>query len=213
MRFGILIAAAAALSTAAGLAMGFFTSPDHLASDLKRSSGMLDPTIPVQSNRAHILDPTIISQVDLPNSLLFSHRLSWCATFIGAADGRYANVDLSHIASDFSRPMLSAGELQFGFPFRSHAIHLVVFAEDHSHEVASGAAEVGRRLVPMRIMPLGWLANTAIFAVTLLTINLTYRGVRSRLHRRQVRNDSGRSTTAVSESRPDAEQARRESTV
>lgn len=207
MRYGVLIAAAAVLSTAAGLAMGGLTSRDRLAADLKRSSSMLDPTIPVQGSRAHILDPTINSQADLPNSLLFSHRLSWCATFLGAADGRYAKLDVSGSAGDHLREILSAGELQVGFPFRSHAMNLVVFAADHSHEVVSGTAEVGRRLVPMRIMPLGWLANTAVFAVALLTINLAYRGVRSRLHPRQVRNESGRRTTAVSDSRPAGEQA------
>ncbi|MCA3005229.1 MAG: hypothetical protein IOD15_07665, partial [Phycisphaerales bacterium] len=54
---------------------------------------------------------------------------------------------------------------------------------------------------------LGWLANTAVFAVALLTINLAYRGFRSRLHPRQVRNENGRSTTAVSDGRPAGEQA------
>jgi hypothetical protein len=184
MRLGIIITASALLSTAAGLAIGAFTASHHLTDAVVHNAVRLGSVTPVPGSSTKMLDPMTGKQVDDPHNLRLSHRLSRSATFVAIADSFYATALISYLGPSPVRPIVAAGELQVGFPFRSHSMNVVVLETHRFDEVVSDGVQVGRRLVPSRIMLAGWLANTAICAIGLGITNLAFRTVWSRLRRR-----------------------------
>ena len=185
MRFGILITASALLSTAAGLAIGAFTASDHLTRNLVENALWPGSFTPVPGSSTKMPDPRTGEEIDWPLTLRLSHRLSWSTTFVAIADRFYATALISYTGPLLNRPIVAAGELQFGYPFRSHSMNVFVFETHLLDEVASDGVQVGRRLVPTRIMLAGWLANTALCAIGLGIPSFAFQAVRSKLRRRK----------------------------
>lgn len=185
MRFGILIIASALLSTAAGLAIGAFTASNHLTHSLVRDAVRPGSFTPVPGSSTKMPDPRTGAEIDWLLTLRLSHRLSWSTTFVAIADGTLATAITDYMGPSPDRPIAAAGELQVGFPFRSHSMNVFVFETYLSHEVASDGVQVGRRLIPTRIMLAGWLGNTALCAIGLGIPSFAFQAVRSKLRRRK----------------------------